>query len=496
MRRAFTITIAAGALRLVIAALTPLFPDEAYYWTWSRHLAGGYFDHPPVIAWLIRAGTLVAGDTPLGVRLFPGIVGTVAALFLCSAAGRLAGERAALIAALVFAAIPLSAAGLILATPDVPALAAGAATCYAVLRALEHPRRTGASLRWWCIAGVALGLAVASKYTAVLLPVGILVALLVRRNLQARLYEPGPYVATAISLLVFSPVILWNASHEWISFTFQLHHGLASVGGSVIRRELEFLGGQIGLVSPVIFTMIVIAAVRPAKDPPSLSLLSPIAFVILGFYAYSATKRRVEPNWPALAYLPGVLLLATRASTRRWDSWLRAGVVIAGALTLVVYVSAFIPILPVSARRDPVARSAAWDYLAREVNRIYEPRLSRSSSRTHVSANGYQEASALAFYMPTHPETYSLNLAARPNQFDLWPGFPQRARPMDALIFVGADVAGEDATITSLRPHFTSVALVDHIVLARNGDPVKALRIWMLEGWLGTWPRAEVRSRP
>ena len=56
-------------LRAVLAALLPLSADEAYYWLWSRHLAAGYFDHPPAIAWLIRAGTSLFGDTPLGVRL-------------------------------------------------------------------------------------------------------------------------------------------------------------------------------------------------------------------------------------------------------------------------------------------------------------------------------------------------------------------------------------------------------------------------------------------
>ena len=68
-RQSVAITIAAGVVRLVVGALTPLFPDETYYWDWSRHLAAGYFDHPPAIAWTIGAGALVGGATPFGVRL-------------------------------------------------------------------------------------------------------------------------------------------------------------------------------------------------------------------------------------------------------------------------------------------------------------------------------------------------------------------------------------------------------------------------------------------
>src|SRR5437868_5289786 len=61
--------LALVALRLAAAAWTPLTFDEAYYWMWSRHLAGGYYDHPPMVAIVIRLGTLIAGDTELGVRL-------------------------------------------------------------------------------------------------------------------------------------------------------------------------------------------------------------------------------------------------------------------------------------------------------------------------------------------------------------------------------------------------------------------------------------------
>lgn len=496
MKRAIAITLVAGLVRLIIGALTPLFPDESYYWEWSRRLAAGYFDHPPMIAWLIRAGTLIAGDTPFGVRLFPVIAGVVAGLCICAGARRVAGERAAMLAAIVFALMPLSAAGLILATPDAPLFAAAAVTLYAVLRAQEHVPRSSESLRWWSTAGVALGAAMCSKYTAVLLPLGILVALVTRAELRARLKEPGPYVATAISLLVFSPVILWNARHEWVSFAFQLQHGLGGAAGSILRRELDLIGGQLGLVTPILFVMMVVAIGRSFSRPPPSSLLPVIATVIFAFFMYSATRRRVEANWPALAYVPGILLLATHAHTRAWERWLRAGIVLAGALTLVTYVNSFVPILPIPARRDPVARAAGWSELARAVNRIYEPRLRISSYRTHVGADRYQEASELAFHLPNHPEAYSLNLTTRANQYDQWPSFADRAQPRDALILVLDDVAGEHPTVVALAPHFGRVNRGDQVVLARNGDAVKHLRIWQLDGWLGTWPPRSLRSPP
>jgi 4-amino-4-deoxy-L-arabinose transferase-like glycosyltransferase len=477
------ITLIAGLVRLILAAFTPLFPDETYYWDWSRHLAAGYFDHPPMIAWLIRCGTLLAGDTALGVRVFPVVAGVVAGLFMCAGARRLGGGRAALITAVIFAVMPLSAAGLILATPDAPLFAAAAALVYALLRAHEHAPRSSGSLRWWSVAGVALGVAMSSKYTAGLLPLGVFAALLLRRALRPRLAEPGPYVATVISLLVFSPVVIWNARHDWASFAFQLQHGLGGAAGSVWKRELDLIGGQMGLVTPILFVMIVVAVIRSSS-----SLLSPLSALVFLFFMYSATRRRVEANWPALAYVPAILLAAAHAGARSWDRWLRGGVVLAALVTIVAYINSFTPILPVPARRDPVARSAGWDELGRAVNTLHAPRLRMSSRRTWVSADRYQEASELAFHLPSHPETFALNLTTRRNQYDLWPTFIQRASPRDALILVTDDVAGQPPTIALLTPHFGQVTRGEQVVLARAGDPVKYLRIWLLEGWRGTWP--------
>ncbi|MBP7551083.1 MAG: glycosyltransferase family 39 protein, partial [Gemmatimonadaceae bacterium] len=109
-RQALLILAAAALLRLALAAVVPLFPDEAYYWEWSRRLAGGYFDHPPGIAWLVRAGTALLGPSPFAVRLAPILVASSGGLAIALAARTLAGDRAARYAALIFSVMPLAAA--------------------------------------------------------------------------------------------------------------------------------------------------------------------------------------------------------------------------------------------------------------------------------------------------------------------------------------------------------------------------------------------------
>src|SRR6185437_6993843 len=230
--------------------------DEAYYWDWSRHLAAGYFDHPPAIALLIRFGSAMLaavglGATPFAIRLGTLLAGWVAAFATIATARRLAGDGAALRAALILAVLPLAAV---------------AATLYCLVRALESPAASSSSTRWWTLAGAALGLAFVSKYTSIFLPVAVLAAIVLRRDLRARLREPGPYIACIVATLVFSPVLVWNARHGWISFVFQVRHGLAAPQGSLLRaawrHEGDLFGGQAALASPILFVLLAWAAGR------------------------------------------------------------------------------------------------------------------------------------------------------------------------------------------------------------------------------------------
>jgi 4-amino-4-deoxy-L-arabinose transferase-like glycosyltransferase len=511
-RVAILVTVAAALVRLFFAAWLPLFPDETYYWDWSRHLAGGYFDHPPMIALLIRAGTFAGGATPFAVRVFPVIAGAVASFAAVGIARRIGGDKAARSAAIVFALLPLAASGLVLATPDAPLLATNAVALYFVVRALQSPVRSRASFLWWCAAGIALGLAFASKYTSILLPIGLTVAVVLRPSLRQRLTEPGPYVACVLATLVFLPVLHWNAAHDWISFRFQLQHGLGTPKGSALQRELELFGGQLGLVSPILFLLAADAVWRAARRPITDAhfALAVVALASWGFFVYSAVRRPVEANWPAPSYVPAVALLAAIASSLTRDRWLRRGIVLAALMVTVLYVHALVPILPLPARRDPLARGAGWDGAARQVEaaRLADARSLPASlgevrsdppapvkPRTFVGADRYQDVSELAFHLPDHPEVFCICLSGRHNQYELWPGFADVARPGDALVLLLDErkegVVHETAKL--LTPYFSSVTRGASAPLLRGSDTVTVRRVWTLAGYRGGWP---ARSAP
>jgi len=515
-RSAVVIIVVSWLVRLAFAARLPLFPDETYYWDWSRHLQGGYFDHPPMIAVLIRAGTALATvfgaePSPVWVRFFPVLAGAVAMLAAAATARRLACARAGLVAALSFAIMPLAAAGLVLATPDAPLLAFEAIALYAVVRALEATPRSAPSLGWWSLAGVAVGLAFVSKYTSIFFPLSVALAIVLRPSLRVRLREPGPYVACVLAVLVFAPVLVWNARHDWISFRFQLEHGLGKPKGSALNRELEMLGGQLGLVTPILFALAassVWQALRrpaaalphpriPASPHPRGDLYFALAIVALGnwaFFVYSAIHRRVEANWPAPAYIPALVLLASQvvdSPSAALSRWLKRGLVFAAVVVAVLYAYVLSPLQPIPARRDPLARAAGWDVLAMQVDSVRRT----LGARVWVGADRYQEVSELAYHLPGRPEVVCVCLAGRHNQYELWPSFTSHAAQGDALV-LALDERAEGVVhenVAGLAPHFTRVQRGALAPLLRGGDTVAVRRLWTLEGYIGGWP---TRSEP
>src|SRR5690242_2912204 len=164
VRNTCLIVLALVALRLLAAAWTPLIFDEAYYWTWSKHLARGYYDHPPMVALVIRGGTLIAGDTEFGVRLLSVLLGLPMSFAVFRSAMILfGGVRAAATATILLNVTLMASVGTLLVTPDSPLLVASSFVLFLLAKVLQTGRG-----EWWLAVGVAVGCALLSKYTALL----------------------------------------------------------------------------------------------------------------------------------------------------------------------------------------------------------------------------------------------------------------------------------------------------------------------------------------
>jgi undecaprenyl-diphosphatase len=342
----------------------------------------------------------------------------------------------------------------------------------------------------------------ASKYTSVFIPAGIALAFVFHGKLQNRFGQFGPYVAVGVASLVMVPVLWWNAGHDWVSFSFQLTHGLgAPKGGALgaVNRELELVGGQVGLVSPILFFF----AVRAIRDAVRFSeegfrlVLGMACLVPLGFFVYSATRRSVEANWPAMAWVAAVALLASDLPhSPRMRAWLGRGIVLGAALSTIIYVQVIVPVLPIPATRDPVAKAFGWDLVAATVERkraamrlgVGRGRGAPASEIAFVAAERYQDASEVAFHLPDHPRVYSLNLTGRANQYDLWSQFRDDAQLGSTLILVLDDERTEPRVIRKLACCFARIDESEGVTLMRAGALIEKKRIWILSGKNDGWP--------
>ena len=314
-------------LRFSLCGIVELLPEETYYWTYAQHPAFGYFDHPPMVAWIITAGTTLFGDTALGVRIVTFVLWMASAglLFLT---GRIwFGRRTALAATLFFTLLPIYVGMGLIVTPDVPLVFFWVATLYMISKAL-HTGRGG----YWLLAGVTFGGALLSKYYALLLAPSLLWFLLLSPNHRHWLRRPQPWLALPIALAVFSPVIIWNAHHQWASFLFQSTR-TAGPQKNTLRNVGIFWLFQLGVLTPPFLALFAAAAVRGIRrgwlqHDDHWNFAASFSLPLFLLFVAASFKTEVHVNWTAPAFLTltlgGAAILlegiesAEAARSKRW----------------------------------------------------------------------------------------------------------------------------------------------------------------------------------
>ncbi|HEY5347405.1 MAG TPA: glycosyltransferase family 39 protein [Rhizomicrobium sp.] len=338
------------ALRFVVGAFLPLSADEAYYWLWSKHLASGYFDHPPAIAFVIRFGTAIFGDTSLGVRFGGLLLSIPASWFVWRSAAILSGdETIAARACLFFNLTLMIAVETMAATPDAPSILTSAAFVFFLVKVQQTQGG-----RWWLAAGIAAGLGLLAKYTAFFLGAGALAWLFADKDARRWLWSPWPYLGGGIAALIFAPNIFWNEAHGWMTFAFQF--GRIGTGHLTARFVAEFIGAQLGLASPFIFLLAVAGLVQARRDEKRI-LLAALIWPSLLYFLFHALRDRVQGNWPCYLY-PAFAILAAMAAdgAGRWKVFARRlAAPVALLLLLIAYAQALFGVVPLG-HGDLVAR--------------------------------------------------------------------------------------------------------------------------------------------
>jgi 4-amino-4-deoxy-L-arabinose transferase-like glycosyltransferase len=375
------------ALRLAFSASLPLTGDEAYYWEWSRHLAAGYADHPPAVALAIAAFSWL-GRSPFAVRLAFVLCGLGTAIAAAGAANRIAGDRrAGAVAALAVTLAPIANVAFGIATPDGPFALAWALSLYFAVRALQE--KTPIS---FVLLGVALGFALETRFFAWALLFGVAAAAATQVHRDA--WRRGLWLSFLVALLLYAPFLAWNASHQWISFTFafvQRHPGHeVQFARPILLYALCLLA-----FSPGLWIAAGAAALRKKNDVLFWTAV-PLSVLLLAV----SLHERVEVYWFIGPYIS--LCVTLGCARIKHPSWVFAP---AAALSALVFIAALAPFGVYSAlTRAGLHLSDAgpfemWTYplVARDVHAL------SSSQDAAAMTDGYGFSSLLDFYAGVRP---------------------------------------------------------------------------------------------
>src|SRR5580693_7100255 len=462
------LTVAALVLlRLVGAAWTPLTFDEAYYWIWSKNLAFGYYDHPPGVALVIRLGTMIAGDTELGVRLVSILLALPMSFAVYRAAAILfGGRRVAATATILLNVTLMAAVGTLIVTPDSPLLVASSFIVLTLAKVLETGR--GA---WWLAVGAAVGAALLSKYTALFFGPAILIWLVSVPKLRRWLISPWLYLGGLVALLMFTPVILWNADHHWVSFIKQL--GRSRIEDFKPAFIGELIPTQIAFATPLVFVLGAMGLYALLKRGGGASaargLLNAIFWTVVLYFTWHSLHARVEANWFGPVYPVFAIAAAVAANLTQWgrvqqrvvDFCLRWAAPVGILMFALLIVQANTGVLS-GYRRDATVRSVGvgWRELAAGIEAVRA-----RTGASCVLAADYGTTSWLAFYLPKGTCVTQLTQRIR------WVNMPEPdpAQLSDKLLFVDeARPGGQPYLPPPLKDSFARIERVAELPRKRG----------------------------
>jgi dolichol-phosphate mannosyltransferase len=230
-------------LKFFYLGLPELTYEEAYYWNYGQHLDIGYLDHPPMVAWIARLFTGLMGDTAFAVRLGPFVLWFIGAIYTFRLARSIFGRKTAIQSVLLYAVLPYFFLVGMLLFPDSSLVVCWAGALYYIHALLIEEKP-------WAFIGVGIfiGLGMLSKYSISLLGLAALLFVVFDGPSRKWLGSATLWLAIAISLVIFSPVIVWNARHEWVSILFQ---SADRTTGSFNFDLTDLIGYVIVLITPI-----------------------------------------------------------------------------------------------------------------------------------------------------------------------------------------------------------------------------------------------------
>jgi dolichol-phosphate mannosyltransferase len=491
-------------LRLIYMGMVELIPDEAYYWNYARHMDLSFYDHPPMVAWLIWLGTSIFGNSEFGVRFGAFCCGLITMGYLYALAHNLYDKTTAIRTVLLLSVLPFFVATGVIMTADAPLVAAWAATLYYMERALIGDRRLA-----WLGMGIAFGLGILSKYTLALLGLSALVFVIADPASRRWLRRPHPYLAAMLALLLFLPVVIWNMRHNWISLSFQSSR-IKGVGDNQFSVHLLFLHLMV-LLTPV-GLLAALAALVPVRDGKEVSFANrrrlfiwsfagvPLAVFIVLSVSDSLRFHWTGPAW--LALLPAMAWMMGQARSSGFLSRLQAGWKPTIAICLFLYAFSMhylvlgIPGIPYQGIYKGFPEHYFWREATKDVEQIAEEvRQETGQEPIVVGMSKWSIAAILSFYNRGKPmEIRSRNMFGDSGaMYDFWyPAEPPTARPI-ILVGMWPDNLERTRQDQDIGTMLVDAGPVRDREIVQDGKPLRNVYYRIAYGYVGKTKPGESR---
>jgi 4-amino-4-deoxy-L-arabinose transferase-like glycosyltransferase/membrane-associated phospholipid phosphatase len=418
-----------------------LSEDEAYQWTWSKHLALSYYSKPPMIAYTQALGTWLWGDTEFGVRFFSPVIAALVSILVLQFMNAHANARTGFLLVLGLHAAPLPAAGSVLMTIDPLSVLFWTAAMLAGWRAVNGEP----AIKPWLWTGLFMGLGLLSKYTALFQLGCWAVFFWLSPPARKHLRSPGPWLALLMVAVCALPILIWNAHHGWVTVEHVATNAkLDQPWRPTLRHFGEFIASQAGLLNPIFFVGIIWASVafwKSDRRPISIFLFSMGAPLFLGYALYTFHSR-VLPNWIAPSVVPLFCLAALYWERRRIAGWFTAALALGIPIVVVLHDTDMLRRLTghyLSAEIEPLRRVRAWSTMAEQVNRARKE-LAKEGKEVFVICTHYGVTGEMSFYIPEAKDAVDevplvyYRTSVRPNnQYFFWPSYREQRRGQNAI---------------------------------------------------------------
>ncbi|NQV31012.1 MAG: glycosyltransferase family 39 protein [Candidatus Marinimicrobia bacterium] len=467
--------------RSLLALILPLTPQEAYYWSWSRDLSLSYFDHPPLTTYSIWLTTMLFGQTIFGIKIAAVLWFLGMNIFWARLVQEMFGNTDQTFWTLLAlnATIVFELYGFVI-TPDTPLLFAWSACIYALWKLIETENP-----KWWYLAGLFMGLAWLGKYSGIMLVPSVFLFTLVSRQQRKWLLTPHPYLAVGISILVFAPVLIWNAQHDWVSFAFQGSRRTSGMGHWELRFVGELFGSQFFILTPYLFVLVFATLNRFGRKifsglEDKVLLLLSSGIVTSVFFIAVSFRSLVKMNWLAPSYWSLIILgiyglFQTPSRLPRMRS---------GIISSVIFLA--IGIAVVALPDVPLGEGNTWSGWKQAVSEldVVKDSLEQLGEHPFVFSTNYKASSLSKFYLKDQPRTYAQDIIGKPAlQFDIW----EKEEPLlgkTGLLIV--DNRREYRFKSKqIVPFFESIQKVRSIKIENFGQLVRKIEIYQCVGYKG-----------